>query len=91
MVVEHAFGMLKGRWRMLLKKIDMPLRTIPDIVTTCLCLHNLCIIHGDEFDMNWTKSAEEDMKKTSSKSFGDLRNTDMFHVLEVGIVEMKKV
>jgi hypothetical protein len=66
MAVERAFGMLKRRWRMLLKRIDMPLRTIPDIVTTCLCLHNLCIIHGDEFDLNWAKSAEEDMKKTSS-------------------------
>ena len=59
MAVERAFGMLKGRWRILLKKIDMPLRSIPDMVTACLCLHNLCLIHVDEFDMNWAKSVEE--------------------------------
>ena len=52
MAVERAFGILKGRWRMLLKRIDMPLQNIPDIITACLCLHNLCIIHGDEFDLN---------------------------------------
>jgi hypothetical protein len=85
MAIERAFGMLKGKWKMLLKRIDMPLQTIPCIVTTCLCLHNLCIIYGDEFYLNWAKNAEEDMKKTSSKSFGNLRTANIYHVLEVGI------
>ena len=76
---------------MLLKRINMPLRTIPNIVTACLCLHNLCIIHGDEFDLNWAKCAEEDMKRTSLETFGDLINIDTFHVLEADIAEMKKL
>jgi len=76
---------------MLLKRIDMPLQTIPDIVTTSLCFNNLCIIHGDEFDLNWAKSVEEDMKRTSLKTFGDLRNIDTFHVLEAGIAKMRKI
>ena len=42
---------------MLLKIIDMLLRNIPNIVTTYLCLYNLCIIHDDKFDLNWAKSA----------------------------------
>lgn len=44
---------------MFLVKIDMSLRTIKNIVTTCLCLHNLCIIHCDEFDWNLTKNKNE--------------------------------
>jgi len=91
MVVERAFGILKGRWRILLKKIDMPLRNIPDMVTACLCLHNLCVIHADEFDMNWAKSVEEDLKKTSLQYFCDFRDMDMFYVLESGISEMRNI
>ena len=56
MAVERAFGMLKGRWRILLKKMYMPLCSIPDMITACLYLHNLCLIHADEFDMNWARS-----------------------------------
>jgi hypothetical protein len=55
MAVERAFGILKGRWRILLKKIDMPFRHVPNVVTTCICLHNLCIIHRDIFDDEWEK------------------------------------
>ena len=58
MAVEKAFGILKGRWRILLKQIDMPLPHVPNVVTTCICLHNLCIILGDSFDMQWAKQAE---------------------------------
>jgi hypothetical protein len=91
MAVERAFGMLKGRWRILLKKIDMPLRSIPDMVTACLCLHNLCLIYADEFDINWARSAEEELKKTSLQNFGDFRDVDLFHVLESGISKMRNI
>ena len=45
------------------KMTDMTLQTISDIVTTCLCLHNMCNIHDNELDLNWAKNAKEDMKK----------------------------
>ena len=48
MCVERAFGMLKGRWRILLKRIDIALENVSDLVSTCLMLHNICIIFGDE-------------------------------------------
>jgi len=51
MSVERAFGILKKRWHILLKRIDMPLRNVLDIVTASLCLHNLCILENDEFSM----------------------------------------
>ena len=49
MCIERAFGMLKGRWRILLKRIDAHLKNVPKLVSTCLVLHNICIIFGDNF------------------------------------------
>jgi hypothetical protein len=64
MAIERVVGMLKGRWRMLQKRIDMPLHHILDIViiTCCLHVHNLCIIHGDAFDIYWPRKAQMEMK-----------------------------
>lgn len=41
-VVEHAFGRLKGRWRYLMKRLDHHLGNVPNVVTTCVVLHNIC-------------------------------------------------
>jgi hypothetical protein len=55
MSVERAFGILKGRWRILLKRIDVPLQNTADLVIACICLHNLYIGDGDLFSMEWAK------------------------------------
>ena len=52
MAVKRVFEILKGMWHILLKKIDIPLQNEFDIITTSLCLHNLCIWENDEFDMD---------------------------------------
>ena len=49
MCIERAFGMLKGRWRILLKRLDVHLKNVPDLVSTCLVMHNMCLIFGDHF------------------------------------------
>jgi DDE superfamily endonuclease len=44
MAVERAFGILKGRWRILLKQIDMPLQNVSYIITAlshCKCVHGV--------------------------------------------------
>ena len=62
MCVERAFGMLKGRWRILLKRIDVHLKNVPDLVATCLVLHNMCIMFGDEFwKQEWLREATDDV------------------------------
>ena len=89
LTIKRAFGILKGRWRILLKYIDLPFENVCDLVTTCIYLDNLCLIHGDGFDMQWAKEAEQEMQNFQNESFGNLENIDMFHIVEVSIQQMK--
>ena len=62
MCIERAFGMLKGRWRILLKRIDVHLKNVPELVSTCLVLHNMCIIFGDDFwKIEWIQETAEEV------------------------------
>ena len=54
MVVENAFGRLKGRWWCLLKRLDFKLENIPSIVGACIVLHNMCEVYGDYCLVEWT-------------------------------------
>ena len=49
-VVENAFGRLKGRWRCLLKKNKL---NMPKIVSCCIVLHNIREIFGEECPDEW--------------------------------------
>ena len=90
MAVERAFGILKGRWRIMLKRIDMPLRHVPNLVITCICLHNLCIIHQNKFDDEWTKEGEKIMHMDSTNQLGQFENADIFMVATQAAKEMKR-
>ena len=52
-VVEHAFGRLKGRWRILNKRNDHQLSFIKTLVHACCTLHNICERNGDPFRRGW--------------------------------------
>ena len=41
-VVEQAFGLLKARWRCLLKRLDNKVENVSKIIITCCVLHNIC-------------------------------------------------
>ena len=57
-VVEHSYGCLKGRWRCLLKRLDINVSDVPKLVAACCTLHNICEIHGDTFDEEWLEGVE---------------------------------
>uniref|UniRef100_A0A3B1IRQ6 Putative nuclease HARBI1 n=1 Tax=Astyanax mexicanus TaxID=7994 RepID=A0A3B1IRQ6_ASTMX len=52
MTVERAFGLLKGRWRCLMKRCDCHISNINNIITACCVLHNFCEVNSEEFDVD---------------------------------------
>ena len=49
-VVERAFGILKARWRCLLKRLDNRTSNVVEVIITCCVLHNICEENGDEME-----------------------------------------
>ena len=47
--VERAFGILKARWRCLLKRLDNRIENVTAVVITCCVLHNICQMRKDEY------------------------------------------
>ena len=58
MVVENAFGHLKGRWRCLLKRTDAATEDVPTIISACRVIHNICEVHKEQFDDTWLEELE---------------------------------
>ena len=57
-VARNAFGRLKGQWRCLLKRNNTHISRMPTVVTICAILHNVCEVHGNEFNHEWIENAE---------------------------------
>lgn len=49
MVIERAFGNLKGRWRRL-KGLECNIGNASSIISACAVLHNICLDSGDDYD-----------------------------------------
>ncbi|XP_036392705.1 protein ANTAGONIST OF LIKE HETEROCHROMATIN PROTEIN 1-like [Megalops cyprinoides] len=79
MVVENAFGRLKGRWRCLAKRNDVDISIMPDIVTACCILHNVCEINKETFLPEWDIDAATDLPQEP--------DTEVFHAPQTGSTE----
>ncbi|CAM4497070.1 unnamed protein product [Lepidochelys kempii] len=58
MVVECAFGHLKGHWSSLLTRLDLHESNISIVVAACCVLHNICESKGEAFLAGWRVEAD---------------------------------
>ncbi len=56
--VEMTFGMLKARWRVLLKRSDFDVTFTPEMIATCCAFHNCCQKENDG-NRNWREEAAD--------------------------------
>jgi hypothetical protein len=63
--IEIAFAHLRGRWKILLKRCDLQLDNMINIIKTCLVLHNLCESSGDHYFDLWDENVNEERKTFS--------------------------
>lgn len=61
-VVEHAYGRLKGRWRCLLKRLDVSVSDVSELILACCVLHNICESHGERFNEEWLEGVHGERK-----------------------------
>ena len=59
MVTENAYGMLKGRWRILYKKTECKMHNLKYIIMASIMLHNLCIELDDPCKPRWKLAVKE--------------------------------
>ena len=52
-IIENAFGQLKGRFRLISKQVDIATCKVDQIVVACCTLHNFCINEKESFPDEW--------------------------------------
>ncbi|XP_068689551.1 uncharacterized protein [Montipora foliosa] len=85
-VVERTFGMLKSRWRIMLKKIEQKTKTLKKTVIAACVLHNICIERGDLYDADESDSddnpADENGGRNALETGNSIRDTLKDYVWE---------
>ena len=61
MVVENAFGRLKGIFQCLSKRLDTSVQKTVSIVAACCTLHNVCELKKQEFSKDWLQNINIDL------------------------------
>ncbi|XP_033098538.1 protein ANTAGONIST OF LIKE HETEROCHROMATIN PROTEIN 1-like [Anneissia japonica] len=77
MVVERSFGMLKGRWRLLMKRNDSLLKHVPNMVVACCVLHNFCIEEGEIYNPEWDVVDEQPQVEPLRNAAEEVSGTDI--------------
>ena len=58
---EKLWLKLKGRWRILLKRMEVKLQQVLDIIGVCIILHSICQLHGDKSNDEWVSEAQTEV------------------------------
>jgi hypothetical protein len=88
MCVDRAFGILKDKWRMIMKRCEMTLRSMPDIVAIYIVLHNLCIVNKEGIEEDWIVKAENKLNRMIDE--GGIREGSELRGERAGIIEVKR-
>lgn len=79
-VIEHTFGLLKGRWRCMLGLILKDIGKCSDFVLACCVLHNFCYLHNDDVIQEMVRDERRipnqvlrDYSDNASKRLGDAK------------------
>ena len=69
MITEGAYGRLKGRWRILLKKCESKKESLKVMALACIVLHHLCVDLEDTNlrSWDWDLIFDESTKKKETK------------------------
>ncbi|RXM98775.1 hypothetical protein EOD39_12645 [Acipenser ruthenus] len=78
MVVENAFGRLKGRWRRLSKRCDIGISLVSDVVIACCVLHNVCEVRRELYLPVWDQQCKE-VERQQGLQQPAREETDLFY------------
>jgi hypothetical protein len=87
MYVEQAFGVLKERWKIIMKQSNVPLQMVPDLVCICIVVYNLYITMKDSFDKTSIDEAESEL--TQKIVNGEAREGSEVRSAQATIEEMR--
>ena len=51
-----------------MKQNDMDISHVPQVVTACCILHNMCEVHGDAFNDTWFEDSQLDQPHSPTPS-----------------------
>ena len=71
---ECAFGRLKNRWAILIKRIDIKLQNIPKAIYTCFILHNYCEARDGTFNFGEIKTQVAEVSNNTARNNGPNKN-----------------
>ena len=46
-----------------MRRSDIPLRHMTNVIVTCIVLHNICTIGNDKFDIEWIEEVERELSR----------------------------
>ena len=67
MVTEGAYGQLKGRWRVLLRRNESGPHEAKTATLACRVLHNICIVKGDTISRNLDRTIDPQTNERKHK------------------------
>lgn len=69
-VIEHAFGLLKGRWSRLKYINTYNICKAIEVVVAACVLHNFCILNSDEWEGEYESDSEDRINEIYIENMG---------------------